>query len=380
LTWQCALNSNKIIEAALLLWFEGYHVGWHAVGSMPSTHWRKILFTELEKAEYNHLFPLLSSIPQDPMLYMVFEGNRPGRIFVDQPSSPSMALIWTGMEYAYLIGDSAGASAEIVQVVEQVILPILNEAGLGFISIFPYGVSPAVVQAWFPKRQPVSFGVNSFFFERNKFEILRLHAKPLSPGYERVRLDRYALDQAACQGIRDDILFCWESLERFDALGLGYSIQSPQNGIMSACYAIGYGAGAFHINIWTHHDHRRKGLARHAAIAFLDESLQKDRTPYWINDAPNIASRYLAESVGFAYAGDLATVDIPVHPYHFHLSLAEHFADYLGLYRQAGELYDMAFVIQTGNSEAYRKAALAWHQAGDSAKAELYQQKTVAAG
>jgi hypothetical protein len=70
----------------------------------------------------------------------------------------------------------------------------------------------------------------------------------------------------------------------------------------------------------------------------------------------------------------LATVDIPVHPYHFHLSLAEHFVDYLGLYQGAGELYDMAFDIQEGSSEAYRKAAQVWRQAGDDEKAEKYEQ------
>jgi len=312
-------------------------------------------------------------------LHMVLEGNRPGRIFVDRPSDPSVALIWTGMEYAYLIGEPGGHGAEVVQIVEELILPILEEAGLDFVTIFPHGVSPAAVQAWFPKRKPVSFGVNSFTFERDRFERLRLQARPLPPGYERVRLDRHTLDQAACQGIQQDILFCWESLERFEALGLGYSISSPQGEVASACYAIAYGAEAFHINIWTHHDHRRKGLARHAAIAFLDEGLQENRTIYWINDAPNIASRRLAESVGFVYAGDLATVDIPVHPHFFHLNLAEHFASYLGLYRQAGELYDEAFAIQAGNSEAYDQAALVWRQAGDPAKAEMYRHKAAAA-
>lgn len=333
------------------------------------------MFCELGRAGFGHLLPLLHSVPRDPMLYMVLEGNRPGQIFVDRPTNPSVALIWTGMEYAYLIGKPAGYSAEAVHAVEQVILPALERAELGFLTIFPYGLSPAAVQAWFPKRQPVSFGVNSFTFERNRFERLRLQAKPLPPGYERRRLDRHILDQATYQGIQQDILFCWESLERFEALGLGYCISSPQGEVASACYAIAYGAEAFHINILTQHAHWRKGLARHAAIAFLDEGLQKGQPIYWINDAPNIASRHLAESVGFVYAGDLATVDIPVHPHQFHLSLAEHFASHLGLYRQAGELYDQGFAIQAGNSEAYHQAACVWRQAGDPVKAEMYRQK-----
>jgi RimJ/RimL family protein N-acetyltransferase len=51
-----------------------------------------------------------------------------------------------------------------------------------------------------------------------------------------------------------------------------------------------------------------EGLARHAAIAFLDEGLQQDRMVYWINDALNIASRRLAESVGFVYARDAGRI------------------------------------------------------------------------
>jgi RimJ/RimL family protein N-acetyltransferase len=279
------------------------------------------------------------------------------------------------MEYAYLVGDSHGVGAEVVHVVEGMILPALDEAGLDFVTIFPYHVSPAEVQSWFPERQPVSFGVNSFAFDRDDFEGLRHRAEPLPAGYERVRLDRHTLDQGAFQGVREDVLFCWESLERFDELGLGYGIQNSRGELVSSCYAIGYGAEAYHINVWTRPDQRRKGLAKNAVIAFLDESLQKGRPIYWINDAPNAASRRLAESVGLSYVGDLATVDIPVRPHRFHLGLAQHFADYLELYREAGELYDMAFAIRAGDSDAYLQASLVWQRAGNPAKAERYQKK-----
>ena len=66
------------------------------------------------------------------------------------------------MEYAYLISNSPGIGTGIIEIVEETILPALDKAGIGFLSIFPYGVSPADVQAWFPHRKPVSFGVNSY--------------------------------------------------------------------------------------------------------------------------------------------------------------------------------------------------------------------------
>lgn len=336
------------------------------------------MITELEKAEFKNILPLLESLPRDPMLHGVMEGNRSGHIFVNRISDPSVALIWNNMEFAYLIGNSASVSSEMVEIIEQKILPSLDKDGLSFLSIFPDGISPADVQAWFPQRKPVSFGVNSYIFEPKKFEILRAQANPLPPDFELIKLDGQTLGREVCQGIRDDILFCWKTSEHFDRLGLGYCIQSQQHGVVCACYAIGYGAKAYQINIWTHREHRRKGFARNATIAFLTESLNEGKTIYWINDAPNIASRRLAESLGFVYTGDLATVDIPIHPYHFHLSLAEHFSNYLGLPWQAGELYDTAFSIQTGSSEAYLKAALVWDEAGNHAKADEYRLKAAA--
>jgi len=336
------------------------------------------VLTELGKTKFGSVLPLLHSIPRDPMLYSVLEGNRVGRVFVDHISDPTLAFIWTNMEYSYLVGDSACLGKEIVNIVEQIILPFLDEAELDFLSIFPFGVLPADVQAWFPARRPVSFGVSSYIFERDKFMKLSADVKPLPSDFELVKLDTQNLNHKDFQGSRDDILFCWDSLERFDTFGLGYCIYSQQYGVVSVCYAIGYGAGAYHINIWTHHEHRQKGFARNVAIAFLTKSLQEDKEIYWINDVPNIASRLLAESLGFTHNGILPTVDVPVHPYRFHLGLAEHFSDYLGLYREAGELYDMAFSIRAGNSAVYYKAALAWDAAGDLEKAEAYRQKAAA--
>lgn len=96
------------------------------------------------------------------------------------------------------------------------------------------------------------------------------------------------------------------------------------------------------------------------------------RTIYWINDAPNVASRRLSESLGFVYDGDLHPVDIPEHPYRFHLGLAKHFCQYLESYEQAGQLYDVAFRIRDGDADAYRQAARAWEMAGNPAKAQQY--------
>ena len=97
--------------------------------------------SELGKAEFYHLLPLLHYFPRDPVLHSALEGNRPGQVFVDRPSNSSVALIWTGMEYAYLIGEPAGYGAEVVQVVEELILPILEEARSDLHDLCPWRVA-----------------------------------------------------------------------------------------------------------------------------------------------------------------------------------------------------------------------------------------------
>ena len=343
------------------------------------------MYTELGNHELDQIYPLLQSVPPDPMLYMLLEGVRPGQTFVDRVPDPDLALIWTGMEYAYLIVDPEHTSEffydpgfardAFVDLLEDEVLPALGDVGLDFLTIFPFGIPASYLQDWFPDRKPVSYGVNAFNFDLNEFERLKTQAKELPESYILVRLDGKTLPGEAFFAIREDITFCWDSLARFEALGLGFAVQDPDGQVVSTCYAIGVGADAYHIDIWTHPDHRRKGLAHASATAFLEQSLASGRTIYWINDAPNTASRRLAESLGFVYTGDLATVDIPVFPGTFHLGLAEHFADYLGLYEQAGELYDTAFELQGGVDENYNKAAVVWDQAGDAEKAEMYRHK-----
>jgi hypothetical protein len=325
-----------------------------------------------------HVLPIPDPVPRDPMMYFVLEGHRSGRVFVDRPPSdkPSLVLIWTGMEYAYLIGQGSGRwAAAVYDTIEGTILPSLAQDGLEFVSVFPYGVATADLLDWFQERKPVSFGVNAFTFDRAKFHRLQAGVGAVPSGYGLLKLDGNSLALPSLQSIREDIIFCWGSVERFLELGLGYSIVDQQGEVASACYAIAFGAQAFHVTIWTRQAHRRKGLARQAAAALLRESLEADHSIYWINDAPNVASRKLAESLGFVYAIDLHPVDIPVHPYRFHLGLAKHFCEYLELYKQAGELYDVALSILDGDPDAYRQAARAWESAGYPAKARRYLKK-----
>jgi GNAT superfamily N-acetyltransferase len=307
------------------------------------TQKEKLMHYPLEKQDFEKITPLLGSMPPDPMMHTVLEGNQAGRVIADHPRRPTAALIWSGMEYAYLVGEKAeGFITALKPYLEDTILPAVGESGLGFVSVFPenQAVRQSLLSA-FADRAPTSYGMNGYIFDLERFQAGQKDLPPLPEGYTLVKLDRDRLGTVAFQAAREDLEFCWESIDRYLEFGSGCAVVYEGRPV-SSCYTIAYGAGAYHITICTGPKHRRKGLARRAAAALVADALEEGKTNYWINDAPNTASRRLAESLGFVYTGDIYPVDIPAEPGPFHRGLAGHFAGYLEDYHEAERLYRTA--------------------------------------
>jgi RimJ/RimL family protein N-acetyltransferase len=298
---------------------------------------------KLKKSDYQKALPLAEGMPKDPMMHTVIEGHQAGQVLADHPEHPTAALIWGGMEYAYLVGENAAAFIpEVKAYVENVILSSDAGGGLGFVSVFsPDEETRQALLEAFEERSPVSYGVNGYVFDAVKFRELAKTLKSLPDGYSLIGLDREALVRPALKAVRDDLAYCWETIERFLELGLGFAVMYDGKPA-SSCYTIGFGAEAYHITISTWPDFRRRGLARQAVAALIRTTLERGKTVYWLNDSPNTASRRLAESLGFSHTGDLYPVDIPAEPGRFHCGLAGHFAGYLKDSTEAEKLYHTA--------------------------------------
>lgn len=340
------------------------------------------MHTELKESQFDKLSPLLEGYPQDPMLYAVLEGHRKGQIFVDNSEGPTRVFVWTGMEYAYLLGDISNAEHlhMFKELIETRIIPELEATGQNFVSVFPFYSTPSdrLIET-FEYRGAVGYGVNIYRFDEEKFQSQQHKIEPMPDKYSLLVVDRSSLELPALASIRDDIEFCWDSTSHFLELGLGVCVIYQEQPV-SACYAIGFGANAYHVTAWTHPDHRRKGLGKHAVMAFLQNALTRGKSVYWLNDLPNLASRKLAESVGFVHTTDLYPVDIPVHPGQFHLGLAEHFANYFGEYTQAGELYEKAFRFTNGDKGSRLQAARTWLRADQPEKAIVHLRTIITNG
>lgn len=329
------------------------------------------MHSELTIGEFEKLHPLLENCLPDPMLHTVLEGNQPGRVFVDQREEPTCAYVWPMMEYSYIIGQPAQPAfyQSLRQVIETQVLPMMAQSGMGFISIIPFDNRHRVIfQELFADRWPLSLGVNTFTFDEAHYRNACSSLSALPDGFTLVEMDSGTLEDPANEQTLEDIRYCWGNLERFLELGKGTCLLEDGE-IVSCCYAIAYGAQAYHVNVWTALNQRRKGFARLVCAAFIESCLAQGRSLYWLCDRDNLASRMLAESLGYTYQGDLFPVDVPCSPVEFYAHLGEHFFNTLLRYDRAAELYEQAFALGSTDKDALYQAAVAWARAGNPQKA-----------
>jgi GNAT superfamily N-acetyltransferase len=147
------------------------------------------------------------------------------------------------------------------------------------------------------------FGDKLRFQERTKvssanldIEYMRKLKSNIPDGYEIVKIDDDIIDKFEEHTIRKIIQFCG-SIENFRKNGLGFC--ALYNGKIAAEITNGgipY-KNAFEIDIETHPDHRRKGLATVLAAYMIEYCLENGLDPRW--DAANKPSADLALKLGY---------------------------------------------------------------------------------
>ena len=71
------------------------------------------------------------------------------------------------------------------------------------------------------------------------------------------------------------------------------------NKMISYCYSAGNANGFSEIDVFTHEDYRRKGVAKISTYSFIKRLLENDLMPYWDCYTNNAGSVKLAQSIGF---------------------------------------------------------------------------------
>lgn len=147
-------------------------------------------------------------------------------------------------------------------------------------------------------------GVCAFFAEKPGIRITkRIYYEaeqappvfPLPDGFTIRRTDAELLAKLSGRIIPS---WSWQSDEQFLANGIGFCIMHG-NEIAASAFSATVTAEYIDIGAETMPDYRRKGLAKIAAAAVMQEVLALEKKPCWAHHAANLGSLKTAEALGF---------------------------------------------------------------------------------
>jgi RimJ/RimL family protein N-acetyltransferase len=317
---------------------------------------------ELTQSDYRKVRALFEGYLNDPMLYATLESNRGGRVFVDQMISPRAACVWTNCEWAYITGgeDDGKFQRELQGLVLEEIIPNVKSMDRDFLSLFSFpDTYPAKLELLFRDQIPLKTKVNTFSFMQEAYFKGGDQLNCLPEGFKLRKIDKQLLNASGNESLKEEIEVYWGSIDIFDESGCGYCVLYRSR-MVSWCYVQAYGSGSQTIDIWTDPKYRSMGLGSAVVSAFIEAAECDGYIPFWLCDEANLASRRLAEKVGFKYEGDIELVDIPFRPFDFYRGLARYFFMPRKRYEEAANAYERAFEVKEGIGEDYFQVAIAW--------------------
>lgn len=133
----------------------------------------------------------------------------------------------------------------------------------------------------------------------------------LPDGYELNRINRPLYEQCKAETFSADLVSQFPRYEDYQKLGLGAVIQKDSRIVSGASSYSRYRHG-IEIEIDTHKEFRRKGLALICGAKLILECLERNLYPSW--DAQNTASLALAKKLGYRYSHTYEAVELCSEP------------------------------------------------------------------
>ncbi|PFQ36882.1 GNAT family N-acetyltransferase [Bacillus cereus] len=235
----------------------------------------------------------------------VIAGVNPGRIFVDNISSPNSGLIWLGNNDGFFfIGNAENEefNKEVNRFINNVIVPEARKVGLDYFEgIGNHSKWNKTIESIFQHRKLKSWNQRVYTLRKENYEN---HREPkIDQGYTVLKMNKalYENNNNSFKNIdflQSKILEFWSSADCFLNEGIGYCIVYDDM-IVSVCFS-GFVFENIHcIDIETVEGHRGRKLAQKITHSFIKECLENDITPYWDCMELNRPSVAVVENVGF---------------------------------------------------------------------------------
>lgn len=255
---------------------------------------------KVEKTDLHLIAELFEGI-QDSMVIACLQGYM-GDAYVDRLPDPTTGLIISG-EYSFFAGDAKIDPA--LQLVDQ--LFVLNpspETTCIFSDDQPEWEDTLMsIEKNNPTVVP-RYGIvqKDYVFDEG---ILGRYTDNVPEGYELVMFDENIYNQSLEYDWSKEFCEIYSSAADYLNRGFGYAVLKDGK-IVSGTSTMTVYDGGTEVQVATHPDFRRKGLAMICSAAFLLECQRRKIRACW--DAENLISKKMALALGYEYKGEYTTI------------------------------------------------------------------------
>lgn len=334
------------------------------------------MLQELRFQEFENVRSLFDGFDYSLSIRAVLDGSNPGRIFVDSPGHPRLALALTIEGYLLAGEHSDPALRESLRRFFQDSL-FTGRVYLDSNESITLVVHPQEWAGYLPELIPTHEVEALPRYHYLCTELDYAWRKHLPDGYAVHRMDRSLLED----DLRNDpdglidperIQIAWGSLDNFLEHGAGFYITHGST-IVSCCSADCRSGEQIDIGVETGPAHRHQGLAAIVTAAAVESCFQKGyRVVGWHCNAINIGSWKTAEKVGFKRQREYTYYYYMTDPIDHLAELGWHYYQ-LGNHEKTRQYYERLFAARTDNPDYYYYlAASVWGEIKNAEKATRY--------
>ncbi|KFN02984.1 GNAT family N-acetyltransferase [Bacillus clarus] len=246
---------------------------------------------KLSLAEYSKILPVLEGNKRTTTFaYAVCEQIIDGEIFVNERLTAGLIVTANGIYY--LFGDTYDQNFQdaLFSYIEKSVSKVEKRFTL-FTSSKEWEMIIEEYFAGLLQKIPRK----TFQFQRGIFEERKQDLSKRT--YAIKRIDKNDIERSSefTEGYYKEY---WGSKEAFLNDGIGFCIEQDEM-VVAECVSIFRGKGFAEIDIATHEEYQRKGLAQAVATYFIEHCIQNHITPCWDCNIDNISSQKLASKLGF---------------------------------------------------------------------------------
>lgn len=240
---------------------------------------------EVETKLRRKLLPMFESI-NSTIVLSCLQGHM-GKVWVDDMDNPTVGQVVVGI-FVFFVGNPHAKEAdELLNNLPEFTLAIVNT------DEWKKRIETFYKNGRVEKFQRYSFIKDSEHLDR---EHLKRFLDKLPQGYQLQKIDASLANEPSFQELSEDFINQYGCVDNYLEKGVGYGILYDGKVVCGASSYSVYDDG-IEIEIATHPDHRKKGLATIAASALMLDCLNSGKYPSW--EAANLESVALAQKLGY---------------------------------------------------------------------------------